>query len=33
MTVNDGLAAADPETCVECGICMEACTNGAVSLP
>ena len=33
MTVNDALAAADPEACVECGVCMEACPNDAISLP
>jgi NAD-dependent dihydropyrimidine dehydrogenase PreA subunit len=33
MTANNGLVAADPKACVECGIWMEACPNNTISLP
>lgn len=33
MAVNDGMAAADPELCVECGVCVDACPTSAISLP
>ena len=33
MTINDGVAFADPELCVECGACIDACPNDAISFP